>query len=467
LRRFQTRHARKVSITVYDRNGKVDSRTSNISTGGHLPSTDYQIGAPGWWGDGDNKRYKGELDEVRVYTHYLTEKEMEFLYSNPGGTGRTTISGGQIDTGSLTADAIATNAITATEANFQDLNAVAASISNWTIESNRLSKGNLEIGFNLETVQGLKLGTFNDPWIDKGLYVEGSNGSQARISIESGEPGISLYGDGNNYVTLGWGHGRSNSGITVQSGGKDILYTTPSTAYIDNLKVRNGAIIDGGVTVDGGFSGDQIDVTDLSAVNTSTGSLDVNGTLTMNGGKITNGSDYSINADGIRIESSDSYFTGNAINFVENLSDNPLFSDDIGRIWFNSSGQGEFVINQVNPASGRLLLQGRSSTDILSLDGPIKFFPTNSDLDSGEARITEIENNTFDGDDGQNGVGLVFTPYELEYSFQDSADKGDLEQAMNPNEGIIYAVRKPGGNINFAWAETDSNGNIQNRSTTF
>ncbi|ATU46995.1 putative protein 3343 [Salinibacter phage SRUTV-1] len=451
-------NAQKISITVYDRNRKVGSNTSNMSTGGQLPSTEYVIGGPGWWGDGNNKYYKGELDEVRVYTDYLTEKEMEFLYSNPGGTGRTTISGGQIDTGSLTSDAIATNAITADEANFNDLNAVAASIAGWDINPNSIRRYNLS-----DTNENIAIGEtfYSDHY---GISVGEGDSNYARlITHPSGGYELDIKGNGgSDYVYIGNGYNLSNMGMLVKADNTTIFKTSPTTAYIDNLEVRNGATIDGGVTVSGGFSGDQIDVTDLSAVNTSTGSLDVNGTLTMNGGDITNGSDYTINDDGIQIESSDSYFTGNAITFVENIDDNPLFSDDIGRIWFNSKDQDEFVISQTNPQSGRLLLEGRSSADILSVDGPIKFFPTNRDIDSGEARITEIPNTqTYE----QNGVGLVFTPYKSNGS--GNADKSDLEDAMGPNEGMVYAMRYPDGNINLAWAETDSNGNVTNRSNTF
>ncbi|AUO79335.1 PA14 glucosidase domain-containing protein [Salinibacter virus M31CR41-3] len=367
------------------------------------------------------------------------------------------ISSTYIADGAVVTRTIATDAITADEANFNDLNAVAASIAGWDINSNSIRRYNLS-----DTNEDVAIGeTFFDDHY--GISVgKGGNNYARLITHPSGGYELDVKGnDGADQVYIGNGYNFSNMGMLVKADNTTIFKTSPTTAYIDNLEVRNGATIDGGVTVSGGFSGDQIDVTDLSAVNTNTGSLDVDGTLTMNGGKITNGNTYRIDDTAIQIKSNSSYTEANAITFVDELQDAPISSSDIGRMWFDSA-KDELVVSQNAPASGRLLLRGQNNVDIESQNGPIRFFPENNIVTSGGARVVDIPNTQ---SYGQDGTGIVLSPYESEYG--GDADKSDLEDVMGPNEGLIYTMLYPDGNINLAWAETDSNGNIQNRGNTF
>lgn len=275
----------------------------------------------------------------------------------------------------------------------------------------------------------------------------GFNGEFGEVQIgeRSGMPNFLAYKNPNNYVEIGAGYRRDDMGITVKARDNKVFYTDPNTAYIDNLEIRNGATIDGGVTVSGGFSGDQIEVTDLSAVDTSTGSLDVDGTLTMNGGKITNGgSDFRIDQDGIEFQ------------YGNNLSNKIVFRGE------NDYTAGElYALNDTfKVGSGPFTLMDIYSGGGIDISGnPLRL---RGGLASEFLRVVSIPNTQ---SYGQEGVGIVFTPYKSNGS--GNADKSDLEDAMGPNEGMVYAMRYPDGNINLAWAETDSNGNIQNRGNTF
>ncbi|MCS4087306.1 hypothetical protein GGQ10_002132 [Salinibacter ruber] len=117
-----------------------------------------------------------------------------------------------------------------------------------------------------------------------------------------------------------------------------------------------------------------------------------------------------------------------------------------------------------------LELSAYKNVNIVSDRGRITMLPDADKLSYGVGglEIVSIPNSMTADDDNallDRGVGVKFEPLESDGS--GNANKSDLEEVMGPNEAMLYAIRYKDDNIDLAWAETDSNGNIQNRSNTF
>ncbi|AUO78954.1 hypothetical protein [Salinibacter phage M8CC-19] len=241
--------------------------------------------------------------------------------------------------------------------------------------------------------------------------------------------------------------------------------------------------IDGGNIATDTIDARVINVSSLSAVNTSTGNLDVSGTLTMGtNGEITNSNnDFLIDETGLELSYGNN--AGNKIDFKDQ------YDYTAGSLYYYTGISGSsteaILLKSNTPVS--LNLYSEAKLDIESLGGlsiessarikinsgfnekvlidgdPIKLRANNYvQVDAGNYFEIDVSGEVARFVDIEYGVGLLFQ--DITYKMP---SKYELEQVMGPNEAMIFPIRYGDGNINLGWAETDGSGNVQNRRTNF
>lgn len=274
----------------------------------------------------------------------------------------TVIDGGDITTGTVTLNKLSFTALTSASGTNDIIATINASTEGITIDADNLTIGAAT--------------TFNSGY-DPTTKTQKTDG--VAIIKQASEPTTRASGDA---LQVG--------DVWVDTDDSNKRYQYDGTNFI-----RNYTLIDGGSLETGTVTADKISVTDLSAVNTSTGALTVSDTLTMGAsGTITNADgDFTVDVNGFNVDTVASFAADRA--YTVGGSTGASFWGD-GSTFFLEANNAQLTIQTFGVSAGELNLNGQGvdidpGTGLISLRSLPTSNPGGSDNvwnDGGTLKIT-------------------------------------------------------------------------------